>query len=147
MPAQYMQAMYYRASDGSQPVKDYLDAFTAKERVILLGQIDMLNRLTITSPPLEYPQSSQVDGPLRELRCHLGGDRHRIYYQRSENFFILLHAIPKNTKKLPPSETVVAKVRWEDFKERMNAKPRTPPRPVGNDAPPPSFTQARKQQN
>ncbi len=144
MSNQKMQAMYYRDSDGSQPVKEYIAAFTPKERVILLGQVDLLNQLTINGPPPEYPRTSQVDGPLRELRCHLGGDLHRIYYQRSENFFVLLHAIRKSGKKLPPSDTNRAKARWDDFKERMNANPRTPPRPVGDDAPPPSFTKARK---
>ena len=39
----------------------------------------------------------QVDGQLRELRCHYGRDLYRILYQRSGNLFILPHAIEKRT--------------------------------------------------
>ena len=145
MPSEYMQALYYRDRDGAQPVKGYLGGFSPEERAILLGQVDMLNRLKLTDPPLPYPLSSQVDGPLRELRCHLGRYHHRIFYQRSENFFILLHIIQKNTRTLPKGDINEAKARWDDFKVRMNADPRMPPRPAGDDAPPPSFRKGRNE--
>lgn len=139
MPTQYMQALYYREFGGAQPVRDYLDRLDARERAILLGQVDMLNRLRLVDPPLGHPHSSQVDGQLRELRCHIGRYHYRIFYQRSENFFLLLHIIRKATAALPQGDIDVAKARWEDFKARMDADPRRPPRPIGDDAPPPAF--------
>lgn len=37
--------------------------------------------------------------------------------------------------RLPEAETAIARQRWRDFKARMDAKPRTPPRAAGHDAP------------
>ncbi|HEX9467824.1 MAG TPA: type II toxin-antitoxin system RelE/ParE family toxin [Acidimicrobiia bacterium] len=91
--------------------------------------------MTSTDPPLPFPHSSQVDGQLRELRCHYGRDLYRIFYQRSEAFFVLLHAIEKRTGALPAADIELAKARFEDFRQRMDIKPRRPPRAAGHDAP------------
>lgn len=60
-------------------------------------------------PPLPFPHSSQVDGQLRELRCHYGRDLYRILYQRSGNLFVLLHALEKRTGTLPQTDIDIAK--------------------------------------
>ncbi|MGH9155065.1 MAG: type II toxin-antitoxin system RelE/ParE family toxin [Acidimicrobiales bacterium] len=95
----------------------------------------LLNRLTSTDPPLPFPHSSQVDGQLRELRCHYGRDLDRILYQRSGNLFVLLHAIEKRTGALPAADIEIARARFEDFKNRMDAKPRRRPRAARHDPP------------
>ena len=146
------QAIYYRAADGSEPVAEFLDeefplepatknpsekelSTYAKKRVTIDLQIDRLNGLPNSLPPLPFPQTSQVDGALRELRCHYGNSLYRILYRRSENLFILLHALRKNSQKLPKADIEMAKRRWIDFKGRMDAEPRKPPRAAGDDAP------------
>lgn len=48
---------------------------------------------------------------------------------------MLLHIFSKRTAKIPASEINIAKDRWDDFKARMDADPRTPPRAAGHDAP------------
>jgi len=58
-----------------------------------------------------------------------------VLYCRSERLVVLLHAFRKVTGKLPRGEIEVAPERWEDFKARMDAKPRKPPRAAGRDAP------------
>ncbi|MBA3866398.1 MAG: type II toxin-antitoxin system RelE/ParE family toxin [Solirubrobacterales bacterium] len=63
-------------------------------------------------PHLPFPHSSQVDGELRELRCHMGSEHYRVLYRRSGRLFILLHAFPKTTGKLPPAEIKIAQKRW-----------------------------------
>ena len=60
--------------------------------------------LTPANPHLPFPHSSQVEGELRELRCHYGRELYRILYQRSANLVILLHMFRKDTGKLPPRE-------------------------------------------
>ena len=95
----------------------------------------MLNRLDPHDPPLPFPFSSQVEGPLRELRCHYGRTLYRILYQRSGNLFILLHALGKRSARLPAADKVLAQERWNDFKARMDATERLPSRPAGHDAP------------
>lgn len=146
------QAVYYRAPDGAEPVAKFLDQefpleprkknpsvreleAAATKRMTIDLQIDRLNGLANDDPPLPFPHTSQIDGPLRELRCHYGRAHYRILYRRSGNLFVLLHVIRKTSKTVPRSEIEIAKRRWQDFKDRMEARPRKPPRAAGEDAP------------
>lgn len=133
-PANF-QAVYFRAADGAEPVLEFLTELDVKRRAALLRQLDRLNGLSDAEPHLPFPHSSQVDGELRELRCHFGSEHYRVLYRRSERLVVLLHVFPKRTGKLPPTEIKIAQERWEDFKARMDARPRKPPRAVGRDAP------------
>jgi phage-related protein len=130
-----MRAVYYRDGDGVEPVNEFIDALPPERQEELDFKIGLLNRLTSTDPPLPFPHSSQVDGQLRELRCHYGRDLYRIFYQRSGSLLVLLHAIEKRTAALPPGDIEIAKTRFEDFRKRMNTGPRRPPRAAGHDAP------------
>lgn len=129
------QAVYHRAADGSEPVREYVDGLGDRRRAVLLNQIDRLNLLTDAIPHLPFPHSSQVEGELRELRCHVGSELYRILYRRSERLIVLLHVFRKKTRKIPEAEVRVARDRWEDFRKRMQAAPRRPPRAAGHDAP------------
>lgn len=146
------QAVYYRAASGSEPVAEFLDRefpveprkknpsarelqAAATKRMTFDLQIDRLNGLANYDPPLPFPHTSQIDGPLRELRCHYGRAHYRILYRRSGNLFILLHMIRKTTGAVPSAQIEIAKQRWRDFKERMDADRRIPPRAAGSDAP------------
>jgi phage-related protein len=79
--------------------------------------------------------SSQLRGQLRELRCHYGPELYRVFYRRSENVVVLLHMIRKDTGQVPEADILVAERRWADFKPRMDAPRRRPPRAAGEDAP------------
>lgn len=129
------QAVYYRAADGSQPVDAFIEALPVKHQVAVDNQIARLNMLTVKLPHLPFPHSSQIDGELRELRCHYGRVLYRILYRRSLNLIILLHMFRKDTGQVPPAEIEIARARWEDFRARMNASRRVPPRAAGQDAP------------
>lgn len=130
-----LQAVYYRASDGSEPVDEFIERLSAKRQAVLDNQIDRLNMLTTSSPHLPFPHSSQVEGELRELRCHYGPEHYRVLYRRSGNLIVLLHMFRKDTGKIPEREIEIAKERWADFKARMDAERRRPPRAAGHDAP------------
>lgn len=130
-----MQAVYYRDRDGVDPVNDFIDGLAPDRQEEIDYKIGLLNRMGRSDAPLPFPHSSQVDGQLRELRCHYGRDLYRILYQRSGNLFILLHAIEKRPGQLPQTDIDIAKARFEDFRQRMNRRPRRPPRAAGHDAP------------
>jgi phage-related protein len=129
------QAVYYRAADGSEPVNDFIDRLDERKQPTIDLQIDRLNDRPPSAPPLPFPHSSQVRGQLRELRCHYGSELYRILYRRSGNLIVLLHMLRKDTGKLPEADIEVAAERWEDFKRRMDAPRRRPPRAAGHDAP------------
>jgi phage-related protein len=130
-----LKAVYYRAQNGSEPVDEFIDRLTLKRQVVIDNQIDRLNMLTTNQPHLPFPHSSQIEGELRELRCHYGPELYRVLYRRSRNLTVLLHMFRKDTGKIPEGEIQTAKARWEDFKRRMDAERRRPPRSVGHDAP------------
>lgn len=87
------------------------------------------------APPTEFPVTSQIDGELRELRIRFAGIRYRLLYQRSGNLVVLLHAFVKKSGAVPPADKAVALRRMVDFRRRMEAKLRVPPRAAGRDAP------------
>jgi phage-related protein len=130
-----MQAVFYRQSDGIEPVDDYIAGLLVAHQAAIDGQIDWLNRVTPDDPPLSFPHSAQVRGSLRELRCHYGNVLYRILYQRSDKLFILPHIVRKDRGAPLAADIIVAQERWNDFKARMNATSRQPPRAVGHDAP------------
>lgn len=129
------QAVYYRDRDGVEPVRDFLDALDDDTFAVLAHQIDRLNLLNEAVPHLPFPHSSQIDGELRELRCHYGRDLYRVLFRRSGRLIVLLHIIAKRTRTVPKGDIQLAKERFDDFKSRMDADPRRPPRAAGHDAP------------
>ena len=131
------QAVFYRDRRGTDPVDRFIDALPAKRAAKIDDFIEQqLNGKGPDAPPPEFPITSQIDGELRELRVRFANTRYRILYQRSENLVVLLHGMEKDRGDLPSSDIQLAKRRMADFKERMNAERRVPPRAAGKDAPP-----------
>jgi phage-related protein len=130
-----LQAVYYRDSAGREPVRAFIEALDEDAKAAILNQVDRMNLLTDAMPYLPFPHSSQVDGELRELRCHYGRDHYRILYRRSGRLLVLLHVFAKRSAKIATRDVRIAQQRWEDFKHRMSARPRRPPRAAGHDAP------------
>jgi phage-related protein len=93
-----MQAVYYRAADGSEPVDEFIEVLRDPDKQAALdNQIERLNMLRPNDPPLPFPWSSQLEGELRELRCHYRSELYRVLYRRSGNLFVLLHMFRKDT--------------------------------------------------
>lgn len=129
------QAVYYGDRRGIEPVDRLIEALPAKRAAKIDDYLEEhLNRRPPDAPPPEFPISSQIEGELRELRIRFANTRYRILYRRSGSLIILLHAFEKDTGEVPGSEKAPAKRRMADFKRRMDALPRTPPRAAGKDA-------------
>jgi phage-related protein len=96
-----MHAVYYRDRQGSEPVDEFINGLPARVPASLDMQIDRLNDLRENDPPLPFPHTSQVEGELRELRCHYGSRLFRVLYRRSDNLFVLLHIFEKRRRRYP----------------------------------------------
>jgi phage-related protein len=130
------QAVFYRDRKGGQPVKKFLwTQMSEQARLLVEDQIDELNGRPDNVPPPPFPQTSQIAGGLRELRCHTGSTLYRILYRRSQNLFVLLHVIRKDSRAISRRDVEVAGRRWLDFKDKMDNPDRRGPRPAGQDAP------------
>jgi phage-related protein len=133
------QAVYYRDARGTEPVDEFIQALPSKRAAKIDDFVqEHLNGWPPEAPPPAFPITSQIEGELRELRVRFANTRYRILYQRSENLAVLLHALEKDTGAVPGSDIELAKQRMADFKRRMGAIRRRPPRAVGKDAPPAS---------
>jgi phage-related protein len=131
------KAIYYRDKRGAEPVGRFIDGLPAKRAAKIDDYVEEhLNGRPPDAPPPEFPITSQIEGELRELRVRFANTRYRILYQRSGNLIVLLHAFEKDTGAVPAAEKETAKRRMGDFRRRMDAKPRVPPRAAGQDAPP-----------
>ncbi len=130
------QAIYYRDRHGIEPVGQFIESLPAKRAAKVDFYIEEhLNGQAPDAPPPEYPITSQIEGELRGLRIRFAGTRYRILYQRSGNLIVLLHAFEKSTGGISGADKKLAIQRMVDFMRRMDADPRTPPRPAGRDAP------------
>ncbi len=129
-------AKYYRQPDGKEPVDDFIEQQKTPVRLAIDRQIDRINSLDEDHPHLAFPHSSQIEGELRELRCHYGSTLYRILYRRSVQFVILLHIFEKHDGPVPEADKRIARKRWADFRDRMDAAPRTRPGPIGKKVPP-----------
>ena len=131
------QAVYYRERGGSEPVNEFIEALPARQAAKIDFYVEQyLNGQPVAAPPVGYPITSQVRGELRELRVRFANTYFRLLYQRSQNLQILLHVFEKDTRQLPEGEVEVAERRFADFRARMDAARRMPPRAAGQDAPP-----------
>jgi phage-related protein len=128
-------AKFYRSRDGSEPVNEFIEKQKPEAQLAIDRQIDRVNVLDEQHPHLAFPHSSQIEGELRELRCHYGRTLYRILYRRSMQFVVLLHIIDKREKVVPEADKQIARGRWLDFRRRMDARPRKRPSPVGKKAP------------
>lgn len=129
------QAVFYRERSGKEPVRELVEGLDKDAQAALERQIERLNMLSEAVPHLPFPHSSQVAGEMRELRCHYGRDLYRILYTRSGQLLVLLHVFAKRSAKIPERDIRVAEERWLDFRTRMDATKRVPPRAAGRDAP------------
>lgn len=134
------QAVFYRDRQGREHVDDFLEGLLGS-RPLAVAKIDdaieeHLNGRRPSDPPPEFPATSQIAGELRELRVRFAKTRYRVLYQRSGNLMILLHAFEKNTGAVAASDRKKAEARMDDFRARMDTRPRRPPRAAGRDAPP-----------
>jgi phage-related protein len=131
--------VYYRDSQGREPVNDWLEALLAAKPAAV-AKIDEsveehLNGRRADSPPPEFPVTSQIEGSLRELRVRFASTRYRLLYQRSGNLVVPLHGIEKNTGAIAAADKQIAQQRFADFRARMDAETRERPRAAGHDAP------------
>jgi hypothetical protein len=106
--------------DGSAPVEDFLESLTKEQRAKALA---VIRKLEEEGPALPFPFSSQVRGPLRELRTRFGRTRLRILYSAdASRTFVLLHGFVKTTEKIEQSDLRTAERRMTDHVKRLRGR-------------------------
>jgi len=114
------QVDFYEEEGGCAPVEGFLESPHKKQRAKVLAVIRKLEEEGSTLP---FPFSSQVRGPLRELRTRFGRTRLRIlYFADARRTFVLLHGLVKTTEKLEESDVRTAEQRMTDHVGRLGRR-------------------------
>lgn len=103
---EYKVKFFADPESGHNPVRDYLDKVSDKERIKILKYVEFLRE---HQGILDEPYARHIRDKIRELRVDFGRNRHRIFFFTlvGKNI-ILLHAFLKQTAKTPESEITKA---------------------------------------
>ncbi|HLK32701.1 MAG TPA: type II toxin-antitoxin system RelE/ParE family toxin [Terriglobales bacterium] len=111
---------FYEDPEGGAPVEEFLENLPQEARAKALAIIRLLQEQGAILP---FPYSSQVRGPLRELRTHYGREHIRIlYFGDGKRVFILLHGLIKRTQKLGEGDIRIAEHRMREHDARLRRR-------------------------
>ena len=106
------EVIAYETEVGDNPVEKFLDKLDPKMKAKIFGMLVILQE---KGNQLREPYSKHI-----ELRCKFGSDITRVmYFFFAEGKIILTNGFVKKTQKTPVAEIQLAKVRREDYMERM----------------------------
>lgn len=113
------QVASYTDEEERCPVEEFLDSIPVSHRAKIFQRTQLLAEW---GPNLPYPYSSQVEGPLRELRATYGKFQYRVlYYGDRSRVFILLHAFRKQMEAIPEQDKRLAMQRMQADQRKKGA--------------------------
>ena len=104
---------YFKASNGSEPAKNFIDSLPPKLQAKTLRAIGLLEEFGIAT---REPVSKFLQDGIFELRVSVGSDTSRVLY-----FFyvgdkaVLTHGFVKKTRRTPSSELERARIYREEY--------------------------------
>lgn len=107
---------FYECSDGTEPVKVFLESLDIKMQAKMFREIDLL---AANGPDLREPHSKHIGEGIFELRVKQGSDISRVLY-----FFyygkkaVLTNGFIKKTRKTPREQIKLAKKYRQDYETR-----------------------------
>lgn len=111
---------FYRETDGTFPVRSWLESLPEEVRGKIIARIDLLRE---GGPTLDYPYTSQIEGRLREARLRMGKTRYRVLYFFDEaRTAILLHGFTKNSAAVEEADKRIGRSRMAKHEARLAAK-------------------------
>jgi len=112
------KVIYYSEQNGSEPVKEYIDNLSLRERAKTLAFIGLLEE---KGPGLPRPYADLLEDGIHELRIKLKGTQVRIlYFFCYQNIIVLTNAFHKRSDKVPIEQIKLAKENRKDFLRRNN---------------------------
>lgn len=108
IPVKVIPAAFFRLSNGSEPVRDWLKALDAQSRHAIGNDIKTVEM----GWPLGMPLVRKLETDLWEIRSHLPlGRIARVLFAVAEGKLMLLHGFIKKTGKIPLKDLVLARQR------------------------------------
>ena len=111
------EIIYYRSESGNNPIQDFLDSLSPKQRtkvLWVLGLVESQDRVPIT-----FFKKLVSTNDIWEIRVSLGSDIFRLLgFLDNNNLVILTNGFVKKTQKTPPQEIAIAEQRKKDYLAR-----------------------------
>lgn len=107
---------YFRKSDNSCPVKDFIDSLDVKMKAKVFGEITLLKA---NGPKLREPYSKPLGDGIFELCTQQANNITRVlYFFYDGKQIILTNGFVKKTRKTPAEEISIAKKYRAEFLSR-----------------------------
>ena len=109
--------VFYETPGGRVPVQDFLDdRCTNRQRARTLSALSLLEEAGFQLGP---PWLRKLSRDLWEVRVEADKVHVRIIFGKHERTFVLLHALRKQTQKLPAKDLEMARARWREYRSRV----------------------------
>lgn len=95
---------FFETARGTYPVEEFMDEQNEEVYTRILRSIKLLRD---GGPFLRPPDVKKIDKNLYELRIR-GKEAIRIFYTKTDQGYLLLHAFKKKTQKIPMKELKLA---------------------------------------
>lgn len=114
---------FYRMTDGTAPVEEFLDSLNIKMRNKALDSLLILEEFGNT---LREPYSKSVGNGLFELRIKFSSDISRIFYFfYTDNRIVVTNGFIKKTQKTPRAQLKLARQYKADYEHRARERRQT----------------------
>jgi len=109
MNSPILTVIFYRADNGTEPVRQWLRDMTAEDRNIKTVQYGW---------PLGMPLVRKMEPDLWEVRCNIAAGIARVLFTTLAGHMILLHGFIKKSQKTPVIDLKTARDRLKKLKAR-----------------------------
>ncbi len=104
--------LFWRTSNGREPVKEWLDEFGRDEQRVIGRDIGKVQY----GWPVGLPLCRPLGGGMWEVRSTLPSRREsRVLFGFHEGMLIALHALIRKTRKTPPEDLALARSRMKEL--------------------------------
>ena len=107
-----IEAVFFRAASGAEPVRDWLKGLTAEDRRTIGFDIATAE----FGWPVRMPVCRSLGGGLWEIRSNISDGRiARVIFCASDGRMILLHGFIKKTQQTPIKDLEIARKRMREI--------------------------------
>lgn len=108
-----LPAAFYRAADGTEPVREWLRGLSVEDRKAIGNDIAVVEY----GWPIGMPTCRPLGAGLFEVRTNLPGGRiARVLFCPTAGHLVLLRGFIKKTQKMPPADLKLGRSRQKDVR-------------------------------
>lgn len=107
---------FYEKPSGKKPIEEFLNDLPKKAKAKCVSYIIKFQELGFELPK-NYLE--KVEDKLWALRPEFGGNEYRLFFCKTERgTIVIVHAIHKTTRRLPPNDVEIARRRKDELTTR-----------------------------